>query len=167
MKARVLMMLGLLVLGGCTLAPAVRQPQSAPPVVTLPPPSASPPPVQQAPAPVVESQPSVPLPEPSAPVVLPAPEIKPGPATPASALLASVQSAIAGGDLNRAAALCERALRISPRDAQLWYQLALIRYQQRRNDDAIGAARRAQSMAGKDVTLATRISALLAQLQGR
>lgn len=81
--------------------------------------------------------------------------------TPASALLASVDSAIAEGELERAAALAERALRISPRDAYLWYRLADIRYQQERYTDAAGFAQRALSFAGSDRELTREINGLL------
>lgn len=80
---------------------------------------------------------------------------------PAMALLESAESAIAAGDLERAAALCERALRITPRDGYLWYRLAAIRYQQRNYDDATGFARRAASFAGPDNALTQDINVLL------
>ncbi|HHX81911.1 MAG TPA: tetratricopeptide repeat protein [Pseudomonadaceae bacterium] len=54
------------------------------------------------------------------------------------------------GDLERAAALSERALRIAPREALLWYRLAEIRYRQQRYDEALGFAQRAQSLAGSN-----------------
>lgn len=113
-------------------------------------------------APVVRS----PLPDSSeargsAPEPPPAP---PAPATPASTLLAQVDAAITAGELERAGALCERALRIAPRDAQLWYKLASIRLQQLRYDDADGTARRALSFAGADAALTRAINALLAQV---
>lgn len=85
------------------------------------------------------------------------------PATPSSTLLASVQAAITAGDLERGAALSERALRISPRDAQLWYQLAIIRYRQNRMDEAAGTARRALSFVGNDQILRRQINLLLQQ----
>jgi tetratricopeptide (TPR) repeat protein len=102
-----------------------------------------------------------PLPEPipSTPPVETAP-----PATPASTLLTSVDQAIAAGELDRAAALCERALRISPRDGHLWYKLATIRYMQDRLADAQGFARRALSFAGPDAQLARDSNALLARI---
>ncbi|MGB4248323.1 MAG: tetratricopeptide repeat protein [Pseudohongiellaceae bacterium] len=81
--------------------------------------------------------------------------------SPASALMASVDAAIAEGELERAAALAERALRISPRDAYLWYRLADIRYQQQRYSDAAGFAQRALSFAGSDRELTREINALL------
>lgn len=85
-------------------------------------------------------------------------------ATPAASLLASVDSAIAAGDLEGAAATAERALRISPRDAYLWYRLAAIRYQQQRYTDADGFARRAQSFAGQNRELSRDINTLLSAI---
>lgn len=89
----------------------------------------------------------------------------PPPATPSSTLLVSVDAALAAGDLDRAAALCERALRISPRDGQLWYKLATIRFQQGRYADAQGFVRRALSFAGANAALARESNALLARIQ--
>ena len=113
---------------------------------------------------------------PSAPVVVtPAPRLQvpatttlpvsPLPAEPTptavSGLLASVQQAVAAGELERGAALSERALRISPRDAQLWYQLALIRFRQQRLDEAGNTARRALALVGLDGKLKQQIEDLL------
>jgi len=84
-------------------------------------------------------------------------------ATPVSTLLASVDAAIAAGQLEQAAALCERALRISPRDGHLWYRLASIRYQQQRYADAVGFAQRALSFAGADRALTQDSNQLLAR----
>lgn len=89
------------------------------------------------------------------------------PGTPASTLLASVDQAIADGDLERAAAVSERALRISPRDGYLWYRLASIRYQQQRYGEAEGFARRALSFAGNDGDLSREINSLLGQIGQR
>lgn len=86
------------------------------------------------------------------------------PATASSTLLASVDAAIAAGDLERAAAVSERALRINPRDASIWYRLASIRYQQQRYADARGLAARALSYASNDTALQRQINDLLQQL---
>ena len=86
------------------------------------------------------------------------------PATASSTLLQGVDSAIAQGDLERAAALCERALRINPRDALLWYRLASVRAQQNRRSEARGFAQRALSYAGTDQVLEAQIQALLRSL---
>lgn len=95
----------------------------------------------------------------------------PGPVTPASprsaatTLLEDVDTAIAQGELERAAALSERALRIAPRDAFLWYRLASIRAQQGRMAEADGFARRALSFSSSDPALTRQINELLGSLQ--
>ncbi|MES2606790.1 MAG: tetratricopeptide repeat protein [Pseudomonadota bacterium] len=134
-------------------------PPSVPPATNVPP--AIPPVVVVPGQPPVVSTTRQPLPpstvEPAAPVPAPA-------ATPTSTLLASVQAAITAGDLERGAALSERALRISPRDAQLWYQLAIIRQRQNRLDEATNTARRALSFVGTDEILRRQINLLLEQV---
>lgn len=93
--------------------------------------------------------------------------VTPAPSEPASAssiLLAGVDAAIADGDLERAAALCERALRISPRDALFWYRLAAVRVQQGKSSEAEGIARRALSYSGDDAELTDQINTLLRNL---
>ena len=156
----------LTVLLGCTLLTACTT-TYVPPLETAPPPLARPAPEPAPqPAPVVVN----PAPQLPPPVAVPEPEPEPEPtapaATPTSTLLASVQAAVADGELDRGAALSERALRISPRDAQLWYQLALIRYRQQRFTEAGDTARRALSMAGSDAALVRHINALLQQIGG-
>lgn len=87
-----------------------------------------------------------PLPPAEPPLGLPA-------ASPAAGLLAEVDEAMATGDLDRAAALCERALRIAPREGVLWLRMAEIRLRQVRLDEALGFAQRAESLAGGDARL--------------
>ena len=92
-----------------------------------------------------------------------APEPGPPPAraTPTSTLMNSVNDAVSAGDLEGAAAVAERALRISPRDAEMWLRLAEIRYSQGRLGEADGFARRASGLAGTDRVLQQRIDGLL------
>jgi hypothetical protein len=91
----------------------------------------------------------------------------PEPERPAAtvALLTQIDTAIAAGELERAAALAERALRITPRDAQTWYTLANIQFQQRRFDDAEGSAQRALSLVGGNDALQRRINVLLGAIR--
>lgn len=84
---------------------------------------------------------------------------------PAASLLASVDEALAAGELERAAALCERALRISPRDGYLWYRLASIHYRQQNYSEAIGFARRALSFSGSDRDLTDAGNTLIEQAE--
>ncbi|MDO9317911.1 MAG: tetratricopeptide repeat protein [Gammaproteobacteria bacterium] len=88
----------------------------------------------------------------------------PTPASPVATLMASVDTAVAAGELEQAAALCERALRISPRDGYVWYRLASIRFQQQRYSDADGFARRALGFAGGDRGLVQAIDSLMARI---
>ena len=108
--------------------------------------------------------PGIPAPQP-APAPAPAPMPMPGmPATPEAALLMEVDAALAAGDMERAAAVAERAVRIAPRDANLWYRLASIRARQGRTDEAAGIARRALSFAAPDTPVAREINDFLGTL---
>jgi hypothetical protein len=89
----------------------------------------------------------------------------PQPASPTAALLAQIDSAVAANEFDRAAALAERALRITPRDAQTWYTLANIQFHQRRYADAQGSAQRALSFAGGNDALVRRINVLIGTIQ--
>lgn len=68
------------------------------------------------------------------------------------------------GDLALAQASFERALRIEPNNAQLWYELAHLAYEQREKEKAQELALRAQSLAGEDRFLQRRIRGLLGRL---
>ena len=158
---RALLLISAVALASCTSLQPPEQPAPvesrdlppAPPPV-VPPPSSRPLPPPESPPPVVPVEPETAPPPPSA-------------ATPSSTLLASVDAAMAAGQLEQAAALCERALRISPRDGHVWYRLATIRYQQARFTDAAGLARRAMSFAGPDAKLAQDSQRLLQQAESR
>lgn len=89
----------------------------------------------------------------------------PPPASPTAALLAQIDTAVAANEFDRAAALAERALRITPRDAQTWYTLANIQFHQRRYADAQGSAQRALSFAGGNDALVRRINVLIGTIQ--
>ena len=90
---------------------------------------------------------------------------EPATPSPAASLLTQVDSAVAAGQLDRAAALAERALRIAPRDAQAWYALAKVQFLQRRYPDAEGSAQRALSFARGNAALVRSINALLANIR--
>lgn len=152
------LLLVLALLGGCT---TLRETPAPTETIGTPAPV---PPVVGPPAPTPEETPLRREPLPPAPPPAAGPPAPP-PATPSSTLLASVDAAMAAGDLDRAAALCERALRISPRDGQVWYKLATIRFQQGRYADAQGFARRALSFAGANAALARDSNALLSRIQ--
>lgn len=84
--------------------------------------------------------------------------------SPTGSLLTSARSAAQSGELERAAAITERALSISPRDPVVWYELARIRSLQQRYSEADGLARRALSMAGSDRNLRLEIESLLSSI---
>ena len=87
----------------------------------------------------------------------------PGSEPPAAAqlLLAQADTALAAQRPERAAALLERALRITPRDGRLWYQLALIRYRQQYYQQSMSLAKRAETFAGADAALKARCADLI------
>ena len=72
------------------------------------------------------------------------------------ALLDSASNYVQSGELDKAAASLERALRIEPRNASIWYDLAQIRLHQRQY-------KQAESMASKSNSLAARNKALQAR----
>jgi hypothetical protein len=86
-------------------------------------------------------------------------------ASPAATLLTQVDAAVAEGQLDRAAALAERAIRIAPRDPQAWFALANVQFRQRRYPDAEGSAQRASSFASGNQTLLRAINTLLANIR--
>lgn len=147
-------------LGGCASLPgregppapvveAGRQAGSGAEVGSGPPPA---PPLER--APLQRS----PLPDAEPPLGLPA-------SSPAAGLLAEVDSAMAAGNLERAAAVCERALRIAPREGVLWLRLADIRLRQDRRDEALGFAQRAESLAAGDARLLRESRSMQARIR--
>ncbi len=128
-----------LVLNGCA-APTYYPPR----------PGTQPPPVieQGGGVPVEERQPVPPLGRPSVPVPVPQqPVQRPQPAA-VVALLDTAEQQANDGDLESAAASLERAIRIDPRNAALWYHLATVRLSQ-------GNPAAAEQMAVKSNSLAT------------
>ncbi len=77
----------------------------------------------------------------------PEPEHEPTPAA-ALNLAQQAESAREAGDTARAEQRLERALRIAPRDAQLWHQMAVIRMDQERYEQAERLASRSLQVAG-------------------
>lgn len=166
MIQRLILLFAFSVLAACASNSMPAPVQTSDPAAVRSAPGRGPAPAEPAPAPRTEAPVSTPSPSPApvpAPTQIPTTPMPPAAtaATPAASLLASVDSAIAAGDLEGAAATAERALRISPRDAYLWYRLAAIRYQQQRYTDADGFARRALSFAGQNRELSQDINTLL------
>lgn len=96
---------------------------------------------------------------PTPPPVPPAPaEFKPAESSatlsPAvSALLATANQSSKSGDMESAAAAIERAIRIEPRNGELFYKLAVLRLKQSKPVLAEDLAKKSALLAGKDNTL--------------
>lgn len=121
-----------------------------------------------------------PLPEPSEPTPRPAPRPAPLPApTPAEpsrpqsrapaaspavvALRGDAESSVASGDLDGAAATLERAIRIQPRNAELWHDLAKVRLKQEQPILAEDLAKKSNLHAKGDAALVRANWALIAE----
>jgi len=76
-------------------------------------------------------------------------------------LLAKVEAQESQAHWERAAALLERALRIEPRNAQLWHRLAKIRLQQGRYGMAESLAQKSNALAKDDEALKRRNAELI------
>lgn len=66
------------------------------------------------------------------------------------ALLNSANQQSESGQLDIAASKLERAVRIAPKDAQVWHALATIRYQQKKYALAISLAKKSNLLAAKN-----------------
>lgn len=155
----------LLLTAGCSTGPIPRR--SAPAPVVRP---------ESAPAPQVLGRPdsaavpeSIPYParDPLEPELTPYSDVqsRPAPSTdglraPVSsgntavvALLSSANKQQRGGDVAGAAATLERALRIEPRNARLWHQLAVLRFEQQNYRMAADLADKSNSLAPNDAEL--------------
>jgi hypothetical protein len=103
---------------------------------------------------------------PSGPAPAPAPEAQQLPAPPpervpppraettaVAGLMDAARTDTAAGRLTNAAATLERALRIEPRNARLWHELALVRFRQGDYAQAGSLAARSSTLAGNDSEL--------------
>lgn len=148
-----LLLLGPLLLAGCTSAPPPRPapPPPVPPVMPAPPaplPPAQPLPRPQPPASAVIR----PGPPPSAPPVSATP-VPPAQPTATGSLVAMADKQAAAGDYASAAAQLERALRIRPQDPLLWQKLAWLRLQNGDFEQAATLASRSDSLAGNNAAV--------------
>jgi Tetratricopeptide repeat len=112
-----------------------------------------------APAPAPEAQ-QLPAPPPER---VPPPRAE---TTAVAGLMDSARADIAAGRLPNAAASLERALRIEPRNARLWHELALVRFQQRDYAQAESLAARSNTLAGNDSELRTANQRLIDDARG-
>lgn len=138
-----------LVLGGLVLAMAA---------CTTPPPRRPAPSPAPAPFPAPAPQPA-PLPTP-APVPAPAPLPPPRPAA-VQSLLDGARADLASEALAAASAKLERAVRLSPRDGWLWHELARVRLAEGDRAQARALAMRSDSLAGPDQSLRASNARLL------
>lgn len=81
-------------------------------------------------------------------------------------LVAQAERERQAGNLPRAAAAVERALRITPHDADLWHQLAALRLEQGQTRQAEDFARKSDALAGDDTRLRAANSALIRASRG-
>jgi len=71
------------------------------------------------------------------------------------------------GEQNAAAQTLERGLRIAPKEAQLWSQLADVRLHQRRFSQARQLATKSNSLAGGDMRLIEKNRRIIESTQGK
>jgi tetratricopeptide (TPR) repeat protein len=81
---------------------------------------------------------------------------------PIVALLGSAANYVQSGELDKAGAALERALRIEPRNASIWHDLGQIRLHQRQYQQAESLASKSNSLAGNDTALRARNWRLIA-----
>jgi tetratricopeptide (TPR) repeat protein len=77
-------------------------------------------------------------------------------------LLDSASGYVNAGELDKAANSLESALRIEPRNAGIWYDLAQVRLHQRQYQQAESMATKSNSLAGGDRSLQGRNWQLIA-----
>jgi len=78
------------------------------------------------------------------------PEQMPQPSGQTESLLASANKAMQEGQLDKAEMQLERALRLSPRDAQLWHGMAKVRFEQGNYSQVVQFCLKSNSLAGKN-----------------
>ncbi len=127
----------LIVLGACSERRYSYQPPPRPIVV-------EPPPAQVKPLPPTDVYvPKPPSPEKQKPITK---ALSPA----VIALMDEAESLRQVGNLDSAVATIERAVRIQPRNAQLWHQLAVLRMQQDKPRLALDLAKKSNSLVGSD-----------------
>ncbi len=139
----------LLVLGGCAASP--RPPGTLPPVQE-PTPDATPPGVEIRPL----ARPGAISPDSAAPTSTPSNAA-------VIALLDEAGQQVQGGELNRAAATLERAVRLDSRNPEVWHDLGEVRYRQGQYTQAEELAARARHLAANNRELQARTWRLTAK----
>jgi Tfp pilus assembly protein PilF len=108
-------------------------------------------------------------PAPEQPQAPPPKEVPPPPqaqTTAVASLMESARADTAAGRLANAAASLERALRIEPRNARLWHELAQVRLRQRDYAQAESLATRSNTLAGNDAELRAANQRLIEEVRG-
>ena len=134
-----------LYLPGCSVKHPVDLPTTPAPAPR--PVSSPPPPPLSAPTPA-----PVPAPEPAPSVrreSVPVPEEGKAAAT----LLASARQNERTGQFSQAEMMLERALRVEPRNARLWHEMAQVKFEQKDYGQAVQFCIKSNSLAGKDYDL--------------
>jgi cytochrome c-type biogenesis protein CcmH/NrfG len=75
------------------------------------------------------------------------------PSAPAADLLNEAEQDIEAGNLNRAELQLERAMRMDPRNGQVWHLMARIRYEQGDYDQAVQFCLKSNTLAGDNPIL--------------
>ncbi len=107
------------------------------------------PPLPSVPAPVAEPVVSPDLASPPVRVSIPVPQE--GKA--AGTLLASARQSRQSGQLGQAEMSLERALRMEPRNARLWHEMAQVKFESKEYRQAVQLCIKSNSLAGKDYDL--------------
>jgi hypothetical protein len=143
------------VIAAC-VAPVYEPPPPPRPVAR---PAPVPPPVDSGTAVVIPAPEPEPLPPPE-PIPLPPP---PASAGATAALLQQGRQQAAAGNYEMATSSLERALRINPRDAELWCELGRVKLRQGDVAQAQNMAQRGLAVAGNDSGGRARCEAVLAE----
>lgn len=160
---------GLLTLPGCSFSPTAHAPIEERSMSRA---SAPPAPAEESGATVTpypeagSAASATPLSESEAPRPLAESE-SPPPSTAVVALLDTATQQTRAGKLDNAAATLERALRLEPRNAELWTRLAEVRLQQGQLDQAAGLAAKSNNLAGNNAGLITRNLKIIEQVRAR
>ena len=84
-----------------------------------------------------------------------------------SGLISEGRELLANGDVERAGATFERALRIESRNPESWYGLAQVRFAQHRYGQTIGLCRKALTLPTVDQTVHSSCTALISAAESK
>jgi len=71
----------------------------------------------------------------------------------AGTLLAGARQQMRAGEFSQAEIMLERALRVEPRNARLWHEMAEVKYAQKDYSQAVQFCIKSNSLSGKDYNL--------------